>query len=181
MKTFLISLFSFFTLYIQAQDLFQFNQQQQKMNGIGMTILGSWAIGNVAWGVSGLNNTNAQYANFSQMNLSWGAINLGLALPGYLRSKRTFYSEYDLKKTYSEQIKLEKIFLANGMIDIAYMTFGGLLLERAKWDTLRKEQLTGFGQSIIMQGAFLFVFDLAMTYVHAHHRKKSLDVKLSIN
>jgi hypothetical protein len=175
MKTLLVTFFLLITLLVSSQKLIDFNAHQQKINRTGMTVLGSWAVGNIAWGISGINSTNVSYANFSQMNLSWGAINFCLALPGYLRSKKSFYNDYDLSKSYSEQIKLEKTFLANGMLDIAYMTFGGLLLQRSKWDLERQDQLTGFGQSILIQGAFLFVFDVVMTHVHSRHRKNTLD------
>jgi hypothetical protein len=90
MKTLFLPLFSVLVVYVNAQNLVQFNERQQKINGIGMSILGSWAIGNVAWGIAGLQHSNDQFSNFSQMNISWGAINLGLALPGYLRSKKVF-------------------------------------------------------------------------------------------
>lgn len=162
----------------KAQQLKNFNEQQNKITKIGMTTLGSWSLASIAWGVSGYNNSNETYKYFSQMNVSWGIINVSLALPGYLKARKAGNLEYIFSKTYLEQTKIEKIFSFNTALDVAYITGGLLLKERAKWDIGNQARWTGFGNAILMQGSFLFAFDLAMAAVHSHHRKKILDAKL---
>lgn len=161
-----------------SQQLTDFNQQQNKITKIGMTTLGAWSLSSIAWGISGYNSSNESYKYFSQMNIAWGAINVGLALPGYLKARKGGNLNYNYSKTYIEQTKIEKIFLFNTALDVAYITGGLLLKERANWDNINAAQWTGFGNAIIIQGGFLFAFDLAMAVIHSHHRKKVLDVKL---
>ncbi|MDV7397852.1 hypothetical protein RZS08_41005, partial [Arthrospira platensis SPKY1] len=57
---------------------------------------------------------------------------------------------------------MQKILLFNAGLDVGYMLGGAYLIERAKNTPLDKnpDRLKGFGQSIVMQGAFLFLFDL---------------------
>ena len=179
MKKLLILLLTFsFCNTSFSQQLTEFNQQQNKITKIGMTTLGSWSLSSIAWGITGYNSSNDSYKYFSQMNVAWGAINVGLALPGYLKARKGGNLNYNYNKTYTEQTKIEKIFLFNTALDVAYVMGGLLLKERAIWDIENSAQWTGFGNAIIMQGSFLFAFDLAMAAIHSHHRKKVLDAKL---
>jgi hypothetical protein len=164
--------------FAKAQQLKNFNEQQNKITKIGMSTLGSWSLASIAWGITGYNNSNETYKYFSQMNVSWGIINVSLALPSYLKARKAGNLDYNFSKTYLEQTKVEKIFSVNTALDVAYITGGLLLKERAKWDISKQAQWNGFGNAIIMQGSFLFAFDLAMAAVHSHHRKKILDAKL---
>lgn len=181
MKKIMVLLFSLSLVYSSySQQLREFNQQQNKINKIGMTSLGAWSVASIAWGISGYNHSNDSYKYFSQMNVAWGAINVGLALPGYLKARKQGNLNYNFSKTYIEQTKIEKVFLFNTALDLAYITGGLLLKERAKWDLNNQSQWTGFGNAIIMQGSFLFAFDLAITAIHSYHRKKMLDDKLPV-
>ena len=53
---------------------------------------------------------------------------------------------------------------------------GGLLLRSAaKTNSTKHDQFNGYGNSLLMQGGFLFVFDLTAYMIHNRHSKKSLD------
>ena len=72
---------------------------------------------------------------------------------------------------------MEKIFLANAMLDIVYVT-GGVCLKEYSYnqsDIKHRQQFNGFGNSVIMQGAGLLVFDTFMTLLNNRNRKKNLD------
>jgi hypothetical protein len=73
------------------------------------------------------------------------------------------------------QHKTEKIFLINTGLDIGYLAGGLLLRSTAKTNISKRDQFNGFGNSLLMQGGFLFVFDLTAYMIHNRHSKKSLD------
>jgi hypothetical protein len=52
-------------------------------------------------------------------------------------------------------------------LDLAYIAGGFYLMERAKNTTNRPERLKGYGKSVILQGSFLFVFDIILHTVHS--------------
>lgn len=176
---YLFSIISIFSLtYSIAQNdsiIKQFDSKANNLNRNGMIVLASWAGANIAGSAAGYALTSSEEEkNFYLMNASWGAINLGLSLPSLLSKTKTTSTLYDLQK---KQTSFEKIFLANAMLDIAYITGGFYLKEYASHQTDKKsqERFNGFGNSIVIQGAGLMVFDLAMTLLNNSNRKKHLD------
>jgi hypothetical protein len=71
-------------------------------------------------------------------------------------------ASFDLAASISEQAKMEKLLLFNAGLDIGYMAAGLWMMERSKNIQKNPELWEGFGKSVILQGAFLFVFDLAL-------------------
>ncbi|MCB0846751.1 MAG: hypothetical protein KDE26_26060, partial [Bacteroidetes bacterium] len=72
-------------------------------------------------------------------------------------------------KTVKAQNQIEKILLFNAGLDLAYIASGAYLIERSKTNPAnagRAEQFNGYGQSLILQGGFLFVFDLTAFLIH---------------
>ncbi len=153
----------------------QFDARKNKLNHNGMIVLSSWAGANIVGGALGygLSNNNEE-KQFYIMNASWGVINLGIALPGLLTKSKQTTSIYDLQKN---QTKIEKLFLANAILDVAYISGGFYLKEYAtnQTDIKKQERNNGFGNSIIIQGAGLMIFDVAMTILNTHNRKKYFD------
>jgi len=152
-----------------------FNQEKIDINKKGMLILGGWAVGNIALGAIASSRTSGDTKYFHQMNMYWNVVNIGLAGISYYTALRT-NTQISFLETMHEQHKLEKIFLVNAALDVAYMAGGAYMIERGK-NRLNGDRLKGFGKSIIMQGAFLLVFDVAMYGIHQHHGKK-LDATL---
>jgi hypothetical protein len=58
------------------------------------------------------------------------------------------------------------------------MAAGFYLRERAKTATKNQDMLKGYGSALILQGAFLFVFDLAL-YGIMNQQSKQLETLLS--
>ncbi len=172
-KYFFILLFLGFANFLLAQDLtlLDFNTERLKINQMAMTVLGGWAIGNLASGalLTGQKTGKAKY--FHQMNIGWGAINLGIAGFAYYGAVKTDPSSFDLLSSFKEQEKITRILLFNAGLDIGYIMGGAYLRERAKTTTNNPDRLAGFGESIMLQGAFLLVFDLAVFWVHHQHGK----------
>ena len=137
--------------------------------------LGSWAAANfVGSGIGWATAPNVEMRSFHQMNVLWNTVNIALAIPGYLSAKKgnpyiTFY------ETMSAQQRTEKLFIINSGLDIGYISAGFLLRSEAKTNIERRDQFTGFGNGLILQGGFLLLFDMTAYFIHNQHRKKSLN------
>lgn len=171
-KIFFCSTFLCATLLLSAQvsDLVLHNQKRLNTNKTAMTILGTWAVGNIAVGAALQNRekgTEQQY--FHRMNAYWNVVNLGLAAAGLYSSVTGDAASFDAYQTVQEQHRIQKILLFNAGLDVGYVMTGFYLLERGKNATKNPERLRGFGKSLVLQGAFLFVFDWVVFAVHASH------------
>lgn len=175
MKTkflFSLILISFIPMISWGQEAFllDFNEARLDLNHSGMQILGTWAAGNMIWSATQLGNTDPLKRSYHQMNLAWNGVNLGIAAFGYFQGL-----DGDLAKTLAytldEQYSIEKILLLNAGLDLAYMAGGWYLMERSK-SAKEPYQLNGFGRAVIVNGAFLFLFDIILHQVHVHHREE---------
>jgi len=148
-----------------------------------MIALGTWGAANLVSGAALAAGAEGSNRYFHLMNIGWGAVNVSLATLGFIRVKKSDPSGYDLENTVEEQHRIEKILLLNTGLDVGYMLGGLYLMERSRREGVNEEQLKGFGQSIIMQGAFLFAFDLTTFLIHnAHHKKlRTFVSNLSLN
>ncbi|EIM76445.1 hypothetical protein A3SI_10564 [Nitritalea halalkaliphila LW7] len=122
---------------IQAIDL-----KRQRYNKQGMLILGSWAIGNMAWGASQLGSSSGRVRGFHEMNIGWNAVNLAIAGVGYYSASRAVEGG-SLLLSLQEQHSIEKVLLVNAALDVGYMVGGLYLIERGQ----RRDQprLHGWG------------------------------------
>jgi hypothetical protein len=136
-----------------------------------MLVLGSWAVGNIALGLGLQNRYEGEERYFHLMNAGWNAVNLGLATAGYLSAIKTDPASFNLTQSINEQQKLQKIFLFNAGLDVGYVLGGLYLMERSKTAESNPERLKGFGKSIILQGGFLFAFDLIAYFAQASGNK----------
>ncbi len=125
-----------------------------------MLVLGGWAAGNIILGLSLFPGSTGSTRQFHIMNAGWNAINLGLATFGYISAIKADPASYDLYQTLAENRKIQHLLLFNAGLDIGYMLGGAFLIERSKNTEKNTDLPRGFGQSIILQGAFLFAFDL---------------------
>lgn len=150
----------------QSTDLLDFNQDRLQKQKTGMIVLGSWAVGNIAAGLTFRSRTEGSDRYFHTMNAAWNTVNLGIAALGYWSATRTDPAALGLFESVQEHYKLQKILLFNAGLDVGYVLGGVYLMERAKTTTKNPERLRGFGRSIIVQGGFLFVFDLVNFIVH---------------
>lgn len=148
------------------------HQTRLSLNKTAMLTLGAWAVGNMALNgalmlgssrtLSSSNQQEQVPFYFQQMNVFWNVVNLGLAAGGYFGSLNEPTSAISLADAFEKQASIERILLLNAGLDVAYMATGAWLLERSKTDTERTALWQGYGQSLILQGAFLLVFDVAV-------------------
>ena len=140
-----------------------------------MLSLGSWASANIIGsGIGWATTDNQQNKYFHQMNVFWNAINLGLAIPGYIKTNRS-KTDLSLFKTLDEQRKIEAIHLINAGLDLAYISSGLLLKNKTPKNQEEKNQFMGYGNSILIQGGFLLIYDWIAYAMHRRHVKKNLN------
>ena len=163
LRNLLLMLFTLHAGVLVAQSsvsLPDFNRDRLARTRHSMWVLGGWGAANLAVGAIGLRRTQGEHRAFHQMNLAWGAVNLGLAATGWWTATHANPAAFDLYQTVRQHHRLQKIFLFNAGLDLGYMAGGLWLRERAKTAIRRPERLRGYGRAVLLQGAFLFVFDL---------------------
>ncbi|MTI22901.1 hypothetical protein E1176_17850 [Fulvivirga sp. RKSG066] len=154
----------------KAQSLEEINQQRIKKTQTGMLILGSWATVNIISSPILKQNASGSDKYFYDMNLYWNTVNLAIATVGYLSARKELNKQYSLQKTIEKQNQLQRILLLNTGLDLAYVTTGLFLKTKGQKD--ESNRLEGFGESLILQGAFLFLFDLGSYLMHNQESKK---------
>jgi hypothetical protein len=142
----------------------EFVNNYNYINKNGMLVLGSWAVGNILVGGIGRTKSNGEAKYFHEMNAAWNMINLSIAGFG-LYNSFNFDPLLNTSQAILEQKKIENFLLFNAGLDIAYLGIGFYLKERAKTSKY-SERLIGYGNSLLLQGAFLFLFDLTLYYFH---------------
>jgi len=152
-------------------SLNELNRQRINHTKTGMIILGSWAIGNILVSPVLAGRANGSQRYFHQMNVYWNVINLGIAGIGYWGLLRENPDALSFSSSLLEQQKIEKLLLFNTGLDVAYVLGGLYMKERAGQSSRQRERLKGFGKSIMIQGGFLFVFDLLFYLKMNHHGK----------
>ena len=163
------------TIFSQNLTLSNFNQERLDLNRKGLTVLGSWAGTNLITNGILLANSSGSDKYFYQMNVYWNVVNGALAGLGVLQAKNT-QAGLSPFQTLEEQSNTEKTFLVNTGLDVAYVMTGVYLLEKSKNSIDSQERLKGYGQSVILQGGFLLLFDGIMYGVHRSHLKKGKEV-----
>lgn len=173
----LFFLIAFFPVFLSAQgfDNTGFNQRRLQINQDGMTVLGAWAIGNLAYSGVAVFKAQGQNKAFHQMNIGWGAINLALAGFSYYGTRHAS-TNLTLTQSIHELENTKRLFLFNAGLDMAYIATGAYLCERSKNTSPEKSanQFAGFGKSVMLQGGFLLGFDMIMFLVHQHHGQTRL-------
>jgi hypothetical protein len=159
MKKFFTLILILFCSHAFAQDsLKSFNNSRIHITSSGMEVLGGWGIVNLTSGAIGwTNSTSPEARYFFQMNTIWGGVNFGTALLSYGGLQKTKKKHLTAAETLKEQEKIEKIFLINGYFDVAYIGTG--LYLKIAGDSRHSPIMKGYGESVLLQGGFLLLFD----------------------
>ena len=173
MKKALTIILILFSAHAFAQDSLKFfNKSRISITSSGMEVLGGWGILNLGTGAIGwANSTNLESRYFFEMNTIWGAADFGVALIGYGGLQKQRKKTFTAAETLEEQKRIEKIFFINGILDVAYIGTG--LYLKLEGDSRNSPMMKGYGESILMQGGFLLIFDGIM-----YHAEKSNGNKL---
>ncbi|PCH99067.1 MAG: hypothetical protein COB85_00835 [Bacteroidetes bacterium] len=154
-------------------DLDNFNYEREKIGGNSMFILGGWSVANIIVSGAALTDTKGEAYYFHEMNVMWNIINLGIAIPGYIGTKKRRNSVLSTSETVKKQMGTEKLYLINGILDVSYIFMGYYFYSLGDKYPKGANVLRGYGHSFMMQGTFLLLNDLAIAVIHgAHHKKK---------
>lgn len=158
------------------ESLEAYNIRRERVTRTAMTVLASWSAVNLTAGtILSFTADDPERAAFHQMNAGWNVVNAALAVPSLIGSVRRIEeaSSLDLTGSLVAQNRIEDTLLFNAGIDVGYVAAGFYLTERARRGGPEAARLAGFGRSLIVQGGFLFAFDIA---VYALQRSIGRDI-----
>ncbi|MBN2215558.1 MAG: hypothetical protein JW723_15090 [Bacteroidales bacterium] len=143
-------------------DTALFCQVSRNTNITGMYVLGSWALVNLAGGAYGWSKYSNRQKYFYQMNFLWNTVNLSIACIGLYNNYQLDCSLLNPEEIMSRHMQTEKILLINSALDVGYIGTGFLLRYFSTQSARRGDLLKGYGNSLVLQGSFLLVFDLVL-------------------
>jgi|GEM_PF-2334796 len=147
----------------------QFNEERRSRNRRGMQTLLGWSILNIGTSAAGVVLADGRQRHFHEMNAAWNVVNAAIAGFGWYNATTEDPDPSDRYDALASSHNLEKVFLFNMGLNVSYIATGAYLWERG----LRTEsqRLQGWGPSVIVQGAFLLVFDSAMYWLTRNQRR----------
>lgn len=148
-----------------SADLRDFSEQRirhQKTLGLA---LGSYALANIAVGSIAASlvrhsGSGGEMKYFHRMNVYWNLFNLGIAGVGLLGSHQRNANDETLAEAIRQHQNMKQVLLFNAGLDVVYVVGGAYLRERGDNKPNKRDQLRGYGKSVMLQGGFLFGFDL---------------------
>ena len=166
----MLRLFSFLLVFIYglscfSQDTTLIHKRFFKTQQVAMGSLGAWSVGNLMVSPllsnnifkSGSSRTSGDY--FHQMNFNWNIVNGAIAGLGYWSVCRRKKKSWNFSSLEKEKKKLKTSLAVNMGLDVVYIV-SGILLNRAGHNSLSNSELKiGYGNSLMMQGGFLLIFD----------------------
>ena len=157
------------TALAQQTELTAFNKQRENISKTGVKVLAGYSVANIVYGTIAAAQASGSNKYFHEMNAIWNGITLGITGIGLLTAKKE--GELSYSASLKKQSDIEKLFLFNAGLDVAYVVGGAYLKERSKTTNKNPERLKGYGESVLLQGAVLFLFDGIMYALHNKHGK----------
>jgi hypothetical protein len=179
-----ICFFLIFLLYsatVQSQQAFNdsITNSRNRITKTAMITLGSWAAANITTGFIVAGQTQGEAKYFWKMNAYFNLVNGGLAVMGYLGVRKAMAKKYGFSENESAQLSIEKLYIFNFGLDLAYIATGFFIREKGMNSSNIKtqDQLKGYGTSVIVQGGFLLLMDGIVLSLH-HKNSVRLNNKL---
>lgn len=155
-------------------SLDEINTARCKHTFNGMIAFSSWTGANLIAGTAGYFTTEGELKHFFEMNIYFNLINAAIAVPGIIGAVKAKRTGLNFEQTVKESNKIQLIYLVNGVLDLTYITTGFLF--RAIGDNQTQSDLQnrwkGYGDSFIVQGGFLLLYDFIAFAVHAKNGKR---------
>lgn len=168
---------SYFSPVYTQVSLDEINKTRCQHNLNGMIAFSSWTATNLTVGTIGVLTTQGEWQHFFEMNIYFNLINLGIAVPGLISSIKAKRTGLSFEESVKEVQKVKTTYLVNGVLDFTYISLGFLLREIGKnnYQNIHlHNRLTGYGNSFIVQGGFLLLYDFIAFALH-HNNGKRLD------
>jgi len=159
-----------------------YNNRRMKVNKVGMEVLCTWGIANIAdGGIGYFTAKQDQWKYFHEMNALWGVVNTGIAALSLANGRKEREERLNAQQSYDVYKKSKRIYLVNAGLDLVYMATGVVLTKYGENTKSNAAIFTGFGKSIVIQGAFLFIFDNFMYTTHGRYDGKWRQIINEIN
>lgn len=169
-KIFVLLICIFICKEIIAQQSFNDSiaTSRNRITEKAMITLGSWAAANILSGFIIASQTQGEAKYAWQMNAYWNLVNGGLAVMGYLGARKAMAKKYGFAENETAQQSIIKLYAFNFGLDLAYIATGLYLREKGTNSSNQKsrDQLRGYGTSIIIQGGFLLIMDGVIISLH---------------
>jgi hypothetical protein len=171
-----------FNSHAQQTNLVKFEKERVRYSKNAMIVLAGWSAANIVGSGIATNTRNKEMRYFHQMNVMWGGINLAIAGLGYWGAGREKIDNPTLEAVLKHQNKIEKTYLINAGLDVVYIG-SGLLMNQLSDNQKNPEKFKGYGNSIMLQGGFLLLYDAIIYAIHRKHGKelKGLVDKVQLN
>lgn len=140
------------------------NRRRLQINRRGMLGLIGWSVANIAVGAYGWSVTDDKAKYFHQMNVMWNGVNALIGGFGYYGALNENPEGLTPIETIEKTRRFQQILVFNAGLDVAY-TAGGAGL-RALGQERGNEQYLGYGNSVMLQGGFLLLFDAILWGLH---------------
>lgn len=122
-----------------------------------LLILALWGVTNLVAGTFFSRRTSGQPKHFWQVAVLWGAVNSLIGIPQYLDLAGPPTEPATLAEALGDGLGTARLLSGAFVSDLATMLVGGLLAWRRV--TRDSERLQGWGKGLVVQGAWLAVFD----------------------
>lgn len=164
---------SVFSQNDSSLHLQNFQMERKDINETAMLVLGGWAVGNILVGTYGNFKATGEAKYFHQFNAMWNVVNLGIAAFGYFNAVNSDPSSMTNLEIIKDFNSLQNFLLLNAGLDVAYIATGLYLKERSK-NSSSSERLRGYGNSLLLQGGFLLLFDVSLFFIHQNNANINL-------
>ncbi|MEM9459703.1 MAG: hypothetical protein AAGF11_36335 [Myxococcota bacterium] len=166
-----------------------YHQKRTTLGLAGMGTLTGWAVVNIAGGLAGNLTTTGTIRFFHQGNAAWNTVNLALGIAGLVSQRRERDEPVDLATGRARARRAQVVFGINAGLDVLYVSTGAILwslgqaLDPSPSRLELGPRLHGYGQALVLQGLFLFVFDVAMMVGHERQlvrTQRRMDARLTL-
>ncbi len=125
-----------------------------------------WGIGSVVVGAGLATAKTPVLRHVGIQAVAWGAIDAALAYSGRENARNKLQQGTTDAEQWVEAQRFQRIVAINAGLDVLYVLGGWWLIRRAGSNEARR----GMGLGIIIQGAFLLVYDSALVWAVAQWR-----------
>ena len=157
--------------FAQKDALIKFEKERKNYSKKSMLVLGGWSAANMIVSGFATNTRNREMRYFHQMNVMWGGINLAIAGLGYWGAEKEKIDNPTLADVLKHQNRIEKTYLINAGLDVVYVG-AGLLMNKTSENQKNPDKFKGYGNSIMLQGGFLLIYDAIIYTIHRNHGKQ---------
>lgn len=128
----------------------------------------AWGVGSIVTGAGLATSRRQDLRQIGLQAIVWGAIDAALALNGRrgARNSRQLNPSSEQRSSCQEAARFQRIVAINAGLDVLYIAGGLRLAQTARRNTGRY----GIGLGIVVQGAFLLIYDSLLTWLVAKWR-----------